>query len=152
MNDASPVAAANNAPYILFKTKTAIKIQPIGVEIGKNGYPRPGGYMVTIAGGGDETKVDWKGNSISIMIGANEAMHFVRMLVVDNEIRIYHDPDKGKPGEGTRAKSMSVLKNDQGLYLNIFQGEKKLGIGLKPEEVDTIRALINSTLAGRYGW
>lgn len=139
--------------YGIYKNRAGLRLKLAPAKPNANGWPEPGGYFLTVAESvnGANSKYDWD-NDICIFISAEEAMNFVQMLTVDHTIKIYHDPDKGKQNEGTRSKSIYVGVDDKKIFLNIQQGQRKIGIILSASEIETIAVLIRGSLCKAMGW
>lgn len=135
-----------------YKNTAALRMQLIPCSQDSQGYPKYGGYMLEFArGGGQSTKYDWE-RGTKFFLAAHEAMKFCAMLTTNRSLKFYHDPDKGREGEGSRAKGLSVGEQGTSLFLNLNAGENRYGIALLAEEIETIRVLIESTLRFCYGW
>ena len=146
-----------NKPIALqfYKKAAALRISLMQSEVVENGFPKVGGYMLTFASASEEdgTKYKWDkaSGSVSIYLAANETVTFIKLLN-DPSVKIYHDPDKGKEGEGTRAKSIYSGESNSYKFLNIAEGEKKIGISLNKEEIDLIILMLKTSITRLYNW
>lgn len=138
-----------------YRARSAVRIN-IWFPVTKPGerYPSLGGFMFTFAeSAGGDNKYDWsKEGSVSFFLSAAEVGGFVDAVEQRAALSVYHDPDKGKPNEGTRAKSLSLVANDQGYWLNMGMRDKRIGIKLLPADERQIALLLGHSLRLCYGW
>lgn len=143
--------------YKIYKPQTAMSFKLLDPKLKQDSNSlEPGGYMIQMANVlTDATrKYDWK-NAVNFFISASEAMKFAKMLERANpEEKIYHDPDKGREGEGSRAKILSVGTFESKKYIQIYLPKNKdsFKIFIDEAETDTLVSLIRGTLPKVFGW
>ena len=144
-------------PYTIYKASGVISIKPIMPKLNEKGTALDaGGYMIEMAKSfqDQQRKYDWN-NGVKFYISAAEAMKFVAHLKkADENDKIYHDPDKGRTGEGTRAKTLTIGTYEGKQYIEIYQTQAKLRnkVFIDATEADTIETLIRGTLPKIFGW
>jgi hypothetical protein len=133
----------------IFKGKGALEFTP-SLPKEDEKYPKPGGVFIKFANAVEPKKYDWA-NSQSIMLNANEITTFINMIKT-GEGSIYHDPDKGKPAEGTRNKILGVYNGTSSLLLNLTMGTLKYGCSLSKADIDMLETMLKSVLPRLYRW
>jgi hypothetical protein len=136
-----------------YRSSTAlrIRIMPATFKDG-NDYPDIGGYMFTFGKKTDDgAGFDWQ-NAIYFMLSGNEVGEFLTLLESSQGGSIYHDPDKGKPDEGKRAKSLSVGVQGSSKFLNISSNGVKIGVSIGVGDITQIKFLMLNTIGKTFGW
>ena len=151
----------SGATLAVYKEHAALNIQFAPARKNYAGYPEPGGFMLAFAkatGNTSGAKYDWE-NAIKMFLNVNETTTFIRMLKEElkegsfGSVRIYHDPDKGQPNEGTRAKKLSVgAARDNGKFLNMECSGTKVSVVLGVDEITYISAALSQAIPGCLGW
>ena len=148
------------ATLAVYKEGGALNIQFAPAAKNENGYYEPGGFMVSIAAQSTDgtSKYDFR-NAVKIFLNVEETTKFVRMLREPLEdgkyspIQIYHDPDKGGPNEGKRAKKMSVgAARDGGKFLNLDASGTKVSVVLNVDEIAYIATAMTYAIPSCLGW
>lgn len=137
----------------LYRSKTAlrIKIMPAEVKEGKD-YPDIGGYMFSFASKSDNgDHFDWN-NAIHFMLSGNEVGEFLYLMESESGGSIYHDPDKGKADEGSRAKQLSIASANNTRFINISANRTKIGVSISNGDVIQIKFLMLNTIGKTFGW
>eukprot|EP00798_Chlamydomonas_sp_ICE-L_P021232 gene21232-28148_t len=158
--DATPASKAF-ANYNVYKGKAALQMTILpptwsGTQKGNFYVEREGALLLQFAPIGANTtgtnvgqrKYDWSTNLLFAM-SPNEMGMF---LIDKTSFEAFHDPNKGKAGEGTQTKKLILSpsgNNDGAFFLNFNQsGTKaaKVMVPLLPNELAVIKSLINYAL------
>lgn len=147
------------ATLAIYKERGALNIQFAPAKTNEKGYYEPGGFLVSVApqAAPGSSKYDFQ-NSIKMFIRAEEVTKFTRMLRDPIEsgfssINFYHDPDKGLPNEGTRAKKLSAgAARDSGKFINMECGGAKASVVVSADEISYIVACMTYALPACLGW
>ena len=148
------------ATLAIYKERGALNVQFAPASKNEKGYYEPGGFMISVAPQSSDgsSKYDFR-NSIKMFINVEEATKFVHMLrdqLCDGEyskISFYHDPGKGTPDEGKRAKKMSAgSARDNGKFLNMEAGGVKASVVLSVDEISYITTAVTYAIPACLGW
>jgi hypothetical protein len=149
--------------YRVYKGKTgkfgAIQFSaPTSADNDKN---KPGVIFINIANALAPDSYDWK-NKIIMALNLTDLsaiLHFFVTAGSGASLSLYHDPDKGKSNEGTRAKQLNIFTKDGVLGGMMITCSQKMDNGtitckvpLSGPEVICLKTLLEWALPRMLNW
>ena len=117
--------------------------------------PRTGVIFMEITSATAPNVYDWD-NKITLALNTDDMAQLLNALTFVGEAKIYHDPDKGKPNEGSRGKTLNlkVIEREKGCLISCSSkdGNKKHSVPLTFEQATQLRVLLNRAISEAFAW
>jgi len=149
------------APYTFYKKSAALRISPImpkAIENGDYTNTEPGAVLIELAKGVGQRKYDWE-HKITLALNQLELGGILAEYgLKKQELKFYHDPNKGKNNEGQEGKTYTMKRTDSkghaiGLYHKRKAGEDNSGyIVLNDAEYMVFSTLIKTAIPLIQAW